>query len=146
MRRTKKTRAVAPPAEFWDGERAICTYCNAPASLAQHGDDLYPYHRDFGPLWACQCGAYCGCHPGTTIPLGRLADRDLRAAKKAAHAVFDPLWQVCIKNNFKARQARSESYAWLAQALGIGVDQCHIGWFDLAQCRRVVEICEKVAA
>jgi len=139
-------RAIPPPAEFWDGNHAICPYCDTPAALVEHGDDLYPYRRDFGHLWACRCGAYVGCHPGTILPLGRLADNDLRAAKKLAHAVFDPIWQVGIKNNFKARDARREGYAWLAERMGIDASQCHIGWFDLAQCQRVIEICTREVA
>lgn len=140
-------RAIPPPAELWDGEHAICTYCSKPATLAQHGDDLYPYRRDFGPLWACRCGAYVGCHPGTVLPLGRLANRELREAKKAAHAAFDPFWQKEIDAGTKARAARSFGYAWLAMEMGISPDQCHIGWFDLALCQEVIEICtRKVAA
>lgn len=137
-------RAIPPPAEFWDGNHAICPYCETPAALVEHGDDLYPYSRSFGPLWACRCGAYVGCHPGTTLPLGRLADNDLRAAKKLAHAVFDPIWQKNIDGKAtKAQAARSFGYAWLAKEMGISPDQCHIGWFDLAQCQRVIDICTR---
>lgn len=38
---------------------------------------------------------------------------------------------------------RSEAYAWLAGELGIHVGQCHIGWFDVAQCERVEVACAK---
>ncbi len=36
-----------------------------------------------------------------------------------------------------------EAYAWLAAALGLHVDQCHIGMFDLATCERVMKLCDK---
>ena len=138
----KNIRAIPPPAEFWDGNHAICPYCEIPAALVEHGDELYPYRRDFGMLWACRCGAYVGCHPGTILPLGRLADAELREAKKRAHAVFDPIWQREIeRNGAKPRSARAFTYGWLARELGISTDQCHIGWFDNAQCQRVIEIC-----
>lgn len=143
MRRAKNVRAVPPPAEFWDGNRAICPYCDTPATLVEHGDQLYPYRRDFGMLWACTCGAYVGCHPGSILPLGRLADRELREAKKAAHAVFDPIWKKEIENGAKHRAARTFGYAWLAKELGISPDQCHIGWFDVEQCQRVIDICTR---
>jgi hypothetical protein len=70
-------------------------------------------------------------------PLGRLSNAEGRMLKVAAHASFDPLW----KNGLKSRSA---AYAWLAKQLGIAVEDCHIGQFDEAQCRRVVEICREV--
>jgi hypothetical protein len=37
--------------------------------------------------------------------------------------------------------SRKEAYAWLAKALGIkNVGDCHIGWFDIAMCERVVKV------
>ena len=69
-----------------------CPYCGSRARLV---DSTAIYGRSYGMTWVCErypsCGAYVGCHPGTTTPLGRLADKKLRAAKKAAHAAFDPL-------------------------------------------------------
>jgi hypothetical protein len=38
--------------------------------------------------------------------------------------------------------SRRGAYRWLAEQMGITGDDCHIGMFDVAQCRRVVEICE----
>ncbi|MFB5268120.1 zinc-finger-containing protein [Paenibacillus enshidis] len=37
--------------------------------------------------------AYVGVHDGTDIPLGRLANRELRELKKQCHALFDPVWK-----------------------------------------------------
>ena len=61
-----------------------CPYCGAPVLLK---DSNYVYHnnKNYGKMWVCsnypECDAYVGCHPGTTIPLGRLADSALRKAK-----------------------------------------------------------------
>lgn len=66
-----------------------------------------------------------------TLPLGRLANAELRQAKRAAHAAFDPLWQ-------SRRMSRRSAYAWLAQQLGIAVEDCHIGMFDTESCQRVI--------
>lgn len=124
-------------------EQPICPYCQRPARLHAMSNALY-HGRDYGPAWVCSpCGAWVGCHPGTTNPLGRLADRDLRKAKQEAHAVFDPLWRAKqCRYDLTKRDARNQGYRWLAFRLGISRDACHIGMFDLETCRRVVEICK----
>ena len=38
--------------------------------------------------------------------------------------------------------SRKTAYKWLAEQLGIHVNDCHIGEFDVATCRRVAEICK----
>lgn len=113
-----------------------CPYCGHEAVLVS-GEMLYPHRPDLydKPFYRCApCGAHVGCHPGTTNPLGRLANAELRKAKMDAHAAFDPLWK-------GKKRARRQAYAWLAHELGIDVSRCHIGEFDVAQCRRVVAIC-----
>ena len=114
-----------------------CPYCGKPA-LLKNSRVIYK-GRDYGMVWICPdypaCDAYVGCHKDTNKPLGRLANAELRRAKNAAHAAFDPLW--------KSREmSRRGAYRWLAEQLRIDAQNCHIGMFDVAQCRRVVEICE----
>lgn len=119
----------------------LCNYCQKPAQLVG-GDTIYPHRRDLyaRKFYNCApCGAWVGCHPGTTKPLGRLADAELRIAKQQAHAAFDPLWRSNV--NMK----RKDAYAWLAKQLGIERKRCHIGYFDVETCRRVVEICRAEA-
>ena len=82
--------------------------------------------------------AYVGVHKGTDKPLGRLANAELRNWKKAAHAVFDPLWKYG-----RFRGHRNAAYAWLAQKMGLPVEKTHIGMFDVGQCRKAIEIIEK---
>jgi hypothetical protein len=122
-----------------------CPYCDRPAQLVS-GATIYPHRPDLLSLkfWQCApCEAHVGCHRAGarvdgvisdgTIPLGRLANAELRRAKSAAHAAFDPLW--------KSRQmGRREAYAWLAKRLGISQANCHIGMFDVAACKAVVGI------
>lgn len=84
-----------------------------------------------------RCGAYVGLHPFTGIPLGTLATAAIRSARKRAKEAFNPLWQ-------QGGMSRSEAYSWLANALGIAnVNECHIGWFDVAQCNSVVNVINK---
>lgn len=126
-----------------------CPYCNKPAKIV-NGKVIYPHRPDLAgkKFWQCAaCDAYVGCHGFNPRhgyrgiePLGRLANRELRAAKMAAHAAFDPIWQ-------SGRKTRTQAYSDLASRLGIPMSQCHIGLFDVEMCHRVIELCrEKEAA
>lgn len=102
--------------------------------------------RDFGPVYACSrysaCDAYVGCHPGSTTALGRLANHELRYWKKRAHAALDPLWQQRWRTRGgKKAKARGAAYSFLRQKMGLTAEECHIGMFDVARCRQVVELC-----
>lgn len=129
----------------------ICNYCGDSAQFLATSEQVYD-GRNFGPVWAClKCEAWVGVHPGTKKPLGRLANSDLRQAKRRAHSVFDPLWMHAREayddkvhsRRLVIRIARSRAYLWLAEQLGIPVEDCHIGMFDVAQCRRVVEVVKR---
>ena len=123
-----------------------CRYCHQPPLLLRFGDDGYPYKQEYGPIWVCTpCKAWVGCHPGTENPLGGLANAELRAAKQAAHAVFDPLWMRKIrKENCSKGVARRAGYKWLSEQLGIPYEKTHIGYMNLEQCRQVVEVCSNL--
>lgn len=117
-----------------------CPYCHE-ASEKVIGKEIYPYRADlwFKTFYRCEpCDAYVGCHPGTEVPLGRLANAELRAAKQMAHLAFDRKWK-------DGGMKRNEAYRWLAETLGIHKRECHIGMFDVSTCRRVVEVCEAEA-
>ena len=113
-----------------------CPYCQAPAEIR---DSAIVYNgRSYGPIWLCsnypRCDAYVGTHPGTEKPLGRLANPELREWKKRAHSMFDPIWK-------NGSMKRPQAYKWLSDKMGIPRDECHIGMFDIDQCREVVELC-----
>lgn len=121
-----------------------CPYCNNRARLVT-GLVIYPRRPDLGhkKFWHCApCRAYVGCHDAGvgqgngTKPLGRLANAELRAAKKRAHFAFDMLW--LDKTN--KRRARQAAYTWLAAAMGLPVERCHIGEMDVQQCEQVVQL------
>ena len=122
--------------------------CGAFAVLVG-GEAIYPhrpdlYHKKF---WQCApCDAYVGCHPPVkangkggqgdgTVPLGRLANAELRRWKNSAHRVFDPLWR-------DGPMRRKQAYQWLAKKLGIEFKDCHIGMFDVQLCKQTVEACK----
>lgn len=124
-----------------------CGYCLNPAELVKFGEGGYPYRSDYGPVWLCRKdAAWVGCHAGTENALGRLANAELRAAKQAAHAAFDPLWhRKMAREGCSKSQARRAGYRWLAAQLGLPVKKTHIGFMSLEECQRVVEICTNVA-
>jgi hypothetical protein len=122
-----------------------CPCCSSEVKLVNNSEI---YGREYGEWpWAylCtndDCRAYVGLHPFTNIPLGTLADAPTRNARKRAKAVFNPRWEHAADK----RAARTEAYHWLAGQLGIkNVGECHIGWFDVAMCSRVVEVCRGAA-
>lgn len=149
--------------------KPLCDYCGMPARLVT-GQELYPHRDDLQMVnaWKCDpCEAWVGCHRagvrvllGTTpvisdgtLPLGRLAKSDLRAAKQRAHATFDPYWK--NMSDWLTHPAydpavryagarRRRLYAWLAKEMGIPPHQCHIGMFDVEQCQQVVQIMSRV--
>ena len=118
----------------------ICPYCNSPSVYV---DSEEVYSRSYGMIYLCRpCRAWVGVHKGTTKPLGRLANAELREWKKRAHAAFDPLWKAKIeRQGCSKRKARGKGYTWLASQLGISTEECHIGMFDVEMCRKVIETC-----
>lgn len=114
-------------------------YCDYCGRRAEYVDSKIIYGKSYGMIYLCRnCMAYVGVHKGTSTPLGRLANAELRHWKMHAHAVFDPLWQY---GRFKGR--RNAAYAWLSQQMGLPIQRTHIGMFDVQQCKQVVEICRK---
>jgi hypothetical protein len=100
------------------------------------GTTIYPHRKDLAKVafFLCRpCDAYVGTHHKTGRPLGTLANAELRAARKRAHAAFDPSWKQTVLS-------RSDAYAVLAVKLGIDYDVCHIGMFDLETCQKVIEL------
>lgn len=119
----------------------LCPYCE---EQTVYCDSIAVYARSYGMIWFCfPCKAWVGVHKGTNVGLGRLANAELRLAKMDAHALFDQLWQKKMKKeNMSKNVARNLAYEWLARTMGIERDDCHIGMFDVAQCKKVVEICK----
>jgi len=110
-----------------------CTYCGRDTEPVT-GKKVYPHiqHEDLWPgkYWLCEyCNAYVGCHADSDIPLGTPANGELRRARTKAHKQFDKLWRGANKS------PRKQIYESLAHHLGIPTEKCHIGMFDLKQCK-----------
>ena len=122
----------------------VCPYCG---NGTEYIDSSFIYGRNYGMIYICKpCDAYVGVHKGTDNALGRLADRELRDAKKEAHYYFDQIaktglinkiWKEYIPN----MSNRNKAYLWLSKQMNIDKEFCLIGMFDIEQCKQVVEIC-----
>lgn len=110
----------------------ICPYC------LKHS-----IYIEIKRIYRCDpCDAQVGVHKHNNKPLGTLANAELREARKNAHAHFDPLWAYKMKrDSLSTSQARKSAYQWLASKMGIDVDKCHIGEFNIEQCNQVITHC-----
>lgn len=129
---------ITNPIEYNDHERRlvysglICPYCGNTTQLT---DSAEIYHGiSYGMVYLCSpCNAYVGCHKGTAKSLGRLANSDLREAKKRTHHYLDQLWQPRVYR-------RPMVYQWLSDSLGINRDFTHIGMSNIKQCEKIIEL------
>lgn len=114
----------------------VCPYCKS-FSKRVTGEAIYPHRKDLYSLtfYQCEpCRAYVGTHKNSDgVPLGRLANASLRAAKSGAHREFDQLWRDGLMK-------RKEAYKWLADQLCLDKKDCHIGMFDIGMCKTVRNI------
>lgn len=119
-------------------DAVICPYCNKEAEFVD-SEEVY-CGNSYGMIYLCRpCQAWVGVHKGTDKPLGRLADAELRGARREAHSAFDSLWQ--HRKGRAAKRLRGSMYVWLAEEMNLSREDCHIGKMDVQQCQRVVELC-----
>jgi hypothetical protein len=116
----------------------VCPHCG---SAVERVSNSVIYRKEYG-AWpfayrcvSAPCDSYVGIHLKTDIPNGTLANKETRAARKLAHAAFDPIFDV-------HGVERTAAYAWLSGQMGLAdVGACYIGWFGIDQCNLVVKIC-----
>jgi len=116
-----------------------CIYCGGNVIFTSNAE-VYGKEYGNGKCYKCtNCDAFVGVHTGTDIPLGILANKELRILKKHCHDLFDPSWQG--KNNIK----RGQAYRILAKKLRIPAENCHFGWFGkkmLEKCVKIMSVTE----
>ena len=104
-----------------------CPYCGAKATLrpssAVYGDaaktDGYLYVCDRYP----KCDSYVGAHKKTKLPMGTLANGDLRNKRIQAHKAFDWMWK-------SGRMTKWQAYKWMQGKLYLSDEQAHIAMFS----------------
>jgi len=121
-------------------ESETCPYCGAPVEF-KPSSYIYDWAYNNGYVFICtrypKCDAYVGCHGTSKNPLGTLADSGLRARRRDAHFLFDQLWEKGAGR--KSRMSRTQAYQALAEALGLPIQDTHIGQFDRRRCQQVIE-------
>lgn len=136
-----------------------CPYCG---EKPEYVDSAVIYGQSYGMIYLCKdCDAYVGVHHSTSRrALGRLANKELREAKKRAHFYFDQLWKRKIQQGIKEQpsrkkgknyicwrgKCRTEAYKWLGKELGTPKKFTHIGMFDSKLCAEVERICKPYCA
>lgn len=142
MKELKKFTISAAQVKKVSNVLPIPTICPNCGSTVERVSNSLIYGKEFGPwpfAYRCVsavCDSYVGLHPRTDIPLGTLADAPTRAARKQAKGQIMPMWE-------DQGMDRGAVYRWLAEKMGINdVNHCHIGWFSIAQCKQVIQICK----
>lgn len=117
-----------------------CPYCGAKATLrpssAVYGDaaktDGYLYVCDRYP----KCDSYVGAHKRSKLPMGILANGDLRNKRIQAHKAFDWMWKSGLMTKWQA-------YKWMQGKLDLSDEQAHIAMFSEYMCDRLIAECNK---
>ena len=117
-----------------------CPNCGAKATLHPasfvYGNDRGTYKY----LYVCDrypaCNSYVAAHRTTRLPLGSLADGDLRHKRIQAHRAFDRLWRSGL-------MSKREAYQWMQTEVGLHKDQAHIAQFGAYMCDRLIRACEQ---
>ena len=88
MKHKKRKKGINPSA-------MRCQYCGGTVVL-RSADGIYHENHSHTMLYVCsnypRCDAYVRTHPGTNIPVGTLANRELRTLRNQAHHYFDQLY------------------------------------------------------
>ena len=92
-------------------------------------------------LYVCnnypRCDSYVRVHPGTTIPVGTIADRKLRTMRRDAHKYFNQIY-------YRGIMSKQEAYRWLSDILGLPMASTHIGMMGENYCQLVIDACQTV--
>ncbi len=117
-----------------------CPYCGSTVVL-RSADGIYKENSSHVMLYVCsqypKCDAYVRVHPGTTQPVGTLANGKLRALRYEAHKQFDQLYLTGV-------MSKNEAYTWLAGILSVPKSQAHIGYLGEYYCGLVIEESKKL--
>lgn len=114
-----------------------CPYCRAKATLHPASYVFGASAKPGSLLYVCDryptCDAYVGAHVRTKLPMGTLADGDLRHKRIEAHKAFDWLWRSGL-------MTKAQAYKWMQAKLGLNSAQAHIANFSYYMCDQLIQI------
>lgn len=114
----------------------VCRYCGYAVKCVLNSEVYGVQYGHWPYVYACQqCDAYVGLHHLTAVPLGTLANQQLRNLRVSSKALFH-------KYIAKKGLSRTAGYLWLAEFLGIEHSNCHFGWFDINECLAIIRLLE----
>ncbi len=127
-KKSKRVKNLAP----------LCPYCGSHTVL-RSADGIYFDNKKHEMLYVCKnyprCNSYIRVIPGTAIPLGTVANQELRALRNEAHKYLSLLY----RDGFMTKQ---DAYQWLAGKMNIPASAAHIGKMGEYSCKQVIEICQ----
>lgn len=112
-----------------------CEHCGGSVNIVKNSEI---YGRCYGEYpWAYMCDscmAYVGIHKDTDIPLGTLATKEIRDARKECKPYFFRMIE-------ELELSRGKAYKMLADKLKINPSECHFGMFDVEMCNKAKVAC-----
>ena len=117
-----------------------CPYCGAKATLRPSSSVYGNTTKIDGFLYVCdrypKCDAYVTAHRQSRLPMGTLANGDLRHKRIEAHKAFDWLRKSGL-------MPKRQAYKWMQAKLGLNEDQAHIAKFSAFMCDQLIAICQQ---
>lgn len=112
-----------------------CPYCGS-SVVYRSADGIYHDNSKDTMLYVCshypECDSYVRVHQGTNIPVGSMANHELRTLRRTAHYYFDQLY----RSGYMTKQ---DAYQWLADLISAPISQAHIGYLGDYYCKQVIE-------
>lgn len=116
-----------------------CPYCGGTV-IYRSADGIYKDNSRNTMLYVCShypnCDAYVRAHTGTRIPVGTMANHELRTLRKTAHHYFDQLYKSGI-------MTKQDAYSWLAGMIDAPLSHAHIGYLGEYYCKQVIAQCKE---
>jgi len=114
-----------------------CPYCKSQAFL-RPASMVHKYPIPGEEVYVCArypvCDAYVSAYRENRLPMGTLADKQLRQKRQQAHIALNRLWN-------QGLMSKKEAYRWLQIQMGLPESEAHIGRFSLLRCEQVICLC-----
>lgn len=118
-----------------------CPYCGAEAKLRPSSVVYKERTLNDGYLYICdrypKCDSYVSAHQKSKLPMGTLANGNLRHKRIEAHKVFEQMWRSGIMTKWQA-------YKWMQGKFALSEKQAHIGMFSEYMCDQLIDACNQV--